>query len=86
MTWLRDRVISTRDRLFRAMLRAMKAPMQIRPFHCFSRVALCRLRKGCIIMKGANTMKLKSMCATVMKRGKEKPAWAQDGTTQWALH
>ncbi len=70
--------MSTRDRLFRAMLRAMKAPMQMMPFHCFSSVALCKLLKGCIIMKGASTTRLKSMCDTVMKRGKEKPACAQE--------
>lgn len=79
MTWFRDRVISTSDRLLRAMLSAMRAPMQSNPFHCFCSVALCWLLKGSIIMNGASKMKLNSMCVTVINRGKEKPAKAESG-------
>jgi hypothetical protein len=37
-------------------------------------VATWRLLKGSNIMTGARTIKLKTMCATVMKRGKANPA------------
>lgn len=46
--------------LFNAMFRAMNAPMQAMPCHCFCSVARC-ISQGCISAIGASTTKLKAM-------------------------
>ncbi len=52
--------MSSREMLFSAMLRAMKAPMYTMPFHCFSSVRRW-LSHGSRIATGASTQKLKAM-------------------------
>ena len=60
MIWLSVSEMSRRERLLRAMLSAMKAPMYTMPRHCFSRVRRW-FSHDSRMATGASTQKLNSM-------------------------
>lgn len=72
MTWFKERLISNRLMLFKAIFSAMKQPIYTIPRHCFCSVRACT-SQGVWIANGDSTRKLKAMCVLVSSNGNLSP-------------